>query len=95
MEILLGLDDFVLILFIFCVVQLDLFFYREPEEPKQLEDDEAGPQADFGLPAPEYGVSGGEWTTAQIPDAAWPGEAQAPIAAAPAGSWNDDGGKFC
>ncbi|CAA7033077.1 unnamed protein product [Microthlaspi erraticum] len=70
-------------------VMLDLFFYREPEEAKQLEDDEA-PQADFGLPAPEY-VAGGEWTTSQIPDAAWPGEAQAPIAAAPAASWNEDG----
>ncbi|CAH2061253.1 unnamed protein product [Thlaspi arvense] len=74
------------------VVQMDLFFYREPEEAKQIEDEEAGPQADFGLPPPEYGVAGGDqWTTAQIPDASWPGEAQEPISAAPAAaaSWTD------
>ncbi|KAL0885940.1 hypothetical protein Bca101_009923 [Brassica carinata] len=69
--------------------QMDLFFYREPEEAKQLEDEEAAPQADFS--APEYGVSGGDqWTTAAIPDASWTGEAQQPISATPAvGSWND------
>ncbi|CAN6906288.1 unnamed protein product [Brassica oleracea] len=64
-------------------VMMDLFFYREPEEAKQLEDEEAAPQADFA--APEYGVSGGDqWTTAGIPDASWTGEAQQPISAAPA-----------
>ena len=74
---------------------MDLFFYREPEESKQIEDEEAAPQADFGLPAPEYGAAGGEWTTAQIPDASWTGDAQQPISAAPAAaSWNDDIGKF-
>lgn len=74
----------------FCV-QVDLFFYREPEEAKPEDEDEVAPQAEFGLPAPEYG-GGDQWTTAAIPDAAWPGEAQAPISAAPAaGSWNDSG----
>ncbi|KAL1211642.1 Small ribosomal subunit protein uS2y [Cardamine amara subsp. amara] len=64
-------------------VMVDLFFYREPEEAKEEGDEEAAPQADFGLPAPEYGMVGGgdQWTTAQIPDAAWPGEAQQPISA--------------
>uniref|UniRef100_A0A1J3DIR3 Small ribosomal subunit protein uS2 n=1 Tax=Noccaea caerulescens TaxID=107243 RepID=A0A1J3DIR3_NOCCA len=72
-------------------VMVDLFFYREPEESKPEDEDESAPPADFGLPAPEYGMVGGDqWTTAAIPDAAWPGEAQQPIAAAPAaGSWND------
>ncbi|CAN6935151.1 unnamed protein product, partial [Brassica oleracea] len=70
-------------------VMVDLFFYREPEEAKPEDEDEVAPQAEFGLPAPEYG-GGDQWTTAAIPDAAWPGEAQAPISAAPAaGSWND------
>lgn len=56
-------------------MQVDLFFYREPEEAKQDEDEEA---------APEYGVVAlDQWTTAQIPDAAWPGEAEQPISAAP------------
>ncbi|VVA96488.1 unnamed protein product [Arabis nemorensis] len=65
-------------------VMVDLFFYREPEEAKQEEDEEAAPQMEFGLPAPEYGVVGGDqWTTAAIPDAAWPGEAEQPISAAP------------
>ena len=74
-------------------VQVDLFFYREPEEAKPEDEDEVAPQAEFGLPAPEYGVD--QWTTAAIPDAAWPGEAQAPISAAPAAaSWNDSTGEF-
>ncbi|CAN8239492.1 unnamed protein product [Cochlearia groenlandica] len=74
-------------------VMVDLFFYREPEEAKPDDEDESAPQADFGLPAPEYGVAGGDqWTTAAIPDAAWPGEAQQPISAAPGGaSWNESG----
>lgn len=79
------------------VVQVDLFFYREPEETKPEDEDEAGPQAEYGaLPAPEYGMVGGDqWTTAQIPDAAWPGEGQAPISAAPAAaSWSDSAGEF-
>ncbi|XP_010540101.1 PREDICTED: 40S ribosomal protein SA-like [Tarenaya hassleriana] len=75
-------------------VMVDLFFYREPEEAKQQEEDEAAPQADFGLPAPDYGVGaiGDQWTTAQIPDAAWPAEAQQPIPAVPAvASWSEAG----
>ncbi|KAG7576032.1 Ribosomal protein S2 [Arabidopsis thaliana x Arabidopsis arenosa] len=60
-------------------VMVDLFFYREPEEAKEEDDEE------YGLPAPEYGMVGGDqWTTAQIPDAAWPGELEQPISAAPA-----------
>ncbi|XP_010531882.1 PREDICTED: 40S ribosomal protein Sa-1-like [Tarenaya hassleriana] len=73
-------------------VMVDLFFYREPEEAKQQEEEEAVPQTDFGLPAPDYGVGaiGDQWTTAQIPDAAWPGEAQQPIPAVPAvASWSE------
>ncbi|KFK37891.1 hypothetical protein AALP_AA3G042600 [Arabis alpina] len=67
-------------------VMVDLFFYREPEEAKQ-EDEEAAPQLEFGLPAPEYG--GDQWTTAGIPDAAWPGEADQPISAAPVAAASD------
>ncbi|XP_024015562.1 40S ribosomal protein Sa-2 isoform X1 [Eutrema salsugineum] len=56
-------------------VMVDLFFYREPEEAKQEDEEEA---------APGYGIVGGEqWTTVQIPDSAWPGEAEQPISAAP------------
>lgn len=80
-------------IFVCCAVQVDLFFYREPEEPKAEDEDESALPADYGLPAPEYGMGGGDqWTTAAIPDAAWPGEAQQPIAAAPAaGSWDNSG----
>ncbi|CAA7041189.1 unnamed protein product [Microthlaspi erraticum] len=49
-------------------VMVDLFFYREPEEAKQEEDEEAAPQIEYRL------VGGDQWTTAQISDAAWPGE---------------------
>ncbi|XP_010485861.1 PREDICTED: 40S ribosomal protein Sa-2-like [Camelina sativa] len=66
-------------------VMVDLFFYREPEEAKEEGDEEAALQTDFRLPAPEYEMVGGDqWTTAQNPDGAWPGEAQQPISAAPA-----------
>lgn len=75
-------------------VMVDLFFYREPEEAKPQEEEEAAQQPEFGLPAPEYGVGaiGDQWSTAQIPDAAWPAEAQQPIPAVPAvASWSEAG----
>ncbi|CAD5322087.1 unnamed protein product [Arabidopsis thaliana] len=59
-------------------VMVDLFFYREPEEAKQEGDEEAEVQADYRM------VGGDQWTTAQISDAAWSGEVEQPISAAPA-----------
>lgn len=58
--------------------QVDLFFYREPEEAKEPEQEEAPAleYADYGS-AP---IGGGDWT-AQIPEAQWaPDLAAAPVA---------------
>ena len=51
-------------------MQVDLFFYRDPDEAKEKEEEEeaGGPPApDFG--APEYGAVPAMLT--QIPDAQW------------------------
>ena len=51
---------------------MDLFFYREPEEAKEKEEEEALPPPDFGIA--DYGaaplVASDQWS-AQIPDAQW------------------------
>lgn len=49
--------------------QVDLFFYREPEEAKEEEQEEAPAQIDY----PDYGGAaiGTDWSTAQIPEAQW------------------------
>ncbi|KAI3513418.1 hypothetical protein L1887_20750 [Cichorium endivia] len=72
-------------------VMVDLFFYREPEEAKEQEE-EAALTTDY----PDYGGGalggiGDQWS-AQIPDAQWAPDMPPPIAAAPvAGSgWTGD-----
>ncbi|KAF2323662.1 hypothetical protein GH714_036512 [Hevea brasiliensis] len=63
--------------------QVDLFFYREPEETKQQEEEEAVPVADYALPSADYGLSTAEWG-AQIAEGQWTAEAAPPpIAAVP------------
>ncbi|KAI4331328.1 hypothetical protein MLD38_029521 [Melastoma candidum] len=70
-------------------VMVDLFFYREPEEAKQQEEDEVVPAADYGLP--DFAGAGGadQWTS-QIPDAQWAADAVAPpMAAIQSAGWNE------
>ncbi|KAG5228873.1 hypothetical protein OIU77_023515 [Salix suchowensis] len=63
-------------------VMVDLFFYREPEEAKQQEEDETVPAADYSLPPADYGISAGEWSST-IADSQWTADvAQQPIPAA-------------
>ncbi|KAF9689829.1 hypothetical protein SADUNF_Sadunf01G0133200 [Salix dunnii] len=63
-------------------VMVDLFFYREPEEAKQQEEDETVPAADYSHPPAEYGISAGEWSST-IADSQWTADvAQQPIPAA-------------
>ncbi|KAJ6427170.1 hypothetical protein OIU84_022722 [Salix udensis] len=63
-------------------VMVDLFFYREPEEAKQQEEDEIVPAADYSLPPADYGISAGEWSST-IADSQWTADvAQQPIPAA-------------
>ncbi len=63
-------------------VMVDLFFYREPEEPKEQEGDEAIAAPDYGMA--DFQTSGlagltGEWGTA-MPDSQWGADAP-PVAA--------------
>ncbi|KAJ4717718.1 40S ribosomal protein SA [Melia azedarach] len=67
-------------------VMVDLFFYREPEETKQAEEEEAAPAIDYANVAPEYSMNlGSDQWPSQIADAQWPGEVPKPIAAVPGG----------
>lgn len=64
------------------IVQVDLFFYREPEEAKPQEEEDA-------VQAPEYiadytaGLGGEQWP-AHIADASWSTDVAAPAGALPA-----------
>ena len=70
---------------------MDLFFYREPEENKEQQEEEAPATADYA----DYtgGALGGisdQWS-GQIPDGQW-GETAAPaIPAVPGVTWTSDG----
>lgn len=68
---------------------MDLFFYREPEEAKEQEEDEA-PAVDY----PDYtaGAMGGiqdQWSS-QITDAQWNQDGAPAIPAVPGVGWNPD-----
>ncbi|KAF3451978.1 hypothetical protein FNV43_RR08074 [Rhamnella rubrinervis] len=75
-------------------VMVDLFFYREPEEAKQQEEEEAVAPADYGITdyatAGIAGLSGDQWPS-QLADSPWPTEVAAPIPAVPAADWSGDG----
>ncbi|MBA0627967.1 hypothetical protein Godav_022757 [Gossypium davidsonii] len=74
-------------------VMVDLFFYREPEEAKQQEEEEAIAAPDYGLPAADYGMvslATDQWP-AQIGDQWSADMVQPPISGVPAGNWGDQG----
>ncbi|KDP40652.1 hypothetical protein JCGZ_24651 [Jatropha curcas] len=74
-------------------VMVDLFFYREPEEAKQQEEEEAVPVADYALPAADFSLAS-DWGN-QIPDSQWTADAaQQPIPAAPAATLFPEQGGF-
>ncbi|KAK1276652.1 40S ribosomal protein SA [Acorus gramineus] len=64
-------------------VMVDLFFYREPDETKEQEEEEVlaapdyGAVGEYGVPAPGP-ISGEQWSTNQIADGQW-GEPAPPI----------------
>ncbi|GMH16053.1 hypothetical protein Nepgr_017894 [Nepenthes gracilis] len=69
-------------------VMVDLFFYREPEETKEPEEEDIAPVPEY---VPDYSAAigglAGDWS-AQIPDAQWaPDMATPPPAAAPDAEW--------
>ncbi|OAY36349.1 hypothetical protein MANES_11G014600v8 [Manihot esculenta] len=75
-------------------VMVDLFFYREPEETKEQEEEEAVPVADYALPPADYGLPAADWG-AQIADGQWTAEAAPPpIAAVPAANFYPEQGGF-
>lgn len=71
---------------------MDLFFYREPEETKQLEEEEAPAGPEYAIT--DFNASGlatdGQWPGAEQ---SWTDAVPQPIAAAP-GNWGTDTGKF-
>ncbi|MCD7450080.1 hypothetical protein HAX54_003498 [Datura stramonium] len=68
-------------------VMVDLFFYREPEEAKEQQEEEAPAIADYA----EYGGAalGGDWTSSQIPDAQWAADGATTVPVA-TGGWSGD-----
>ncbi|PON50597.1 Ribosomal protein [Trema orientale] len=74
-------------------VMVDLFFYREPEEAKQQDEEEALVVPDYGITdysaAGIGGLAGDQWS-AQIPDAAWPSEVPPAIPAVAAVDWTGE-----
>ncbi|CAN1827860.1 40S ribosomal protein SA, partial [Linum perenne] len=64
-------------------IMVDLFFYREPEEAKQQEEEEVA-AIDYAIPPPDYGLSAGDWN-APVGDGQWTSDAaQPPISGVPA-----------
>ncbi|KAJ8755856.1 hypothetical protein K2173_024401 [Erythroxylum novogranatense] len=73
-------------------VMVDLFFYREPEEAKQQEEEEAVQAVDYALPPTDFGLPSTDWT---MPDSQWVADvAPAPIPAAPAANLYPEQGGF-
>lgn len=71
---------------------MDLFFYREPEESKEQQEEEAPVQdyADYGAPAL------GALTADTWGDAQWQGDTGAPaIASAVTPGWSQEPGGYC
>nr|XP_027123063.1 40S ribosomal protein SA-like isoform X2 [Coffea arabica]XP_027126164.1 40S ribosomal protein SA-like isoform X2 [Coffea arabica]XP_027126216.1 40S ribosomal protein SA-like isoform X2 [Coffea arabica] len=67
-------------------VMVDLFFYREPEEAKEPQEEEA-PAPDYGdFTSAALGVQD-SWGTSNIPEGEWTMAAQPPIPAVPAAGW--------
>ncbi|KAG6425486.1 hypothetical protein SASPL_115924 [Salvia splendens] len=69
-------------------VMVDLFFYREPEEAKEEEQDEVAALPDY---ADYTAAAGADWSSAQIPDAQWAPEVAGAIAPVTSG-WTADAG---
>lgn len=71
------------------VVMVDLFFYRDPEEENEQEE-ETPIFADYADHS-AGGAIGGDWSTGQICEPQWTADAAAPVPSV--GGWDDvDGG---
>lgn len=79
-------------------LQVDLFFYREPEEAKEDQEDDVAVAADYSDYAAAGALGMGDQWSAQLTEAQWDGEtAQLPIAGAPVAAgvtgWSGADGK--
>lgn len=77
-------------------MQVDLFFYRDPEEAKEKEDEDVPQIADYGTADYVAPVIGGadQWPT-QVSDAPWPTDATTSVPAAPVVDWTAEPGFTC
>lgn len=73
------------------VLQVDLFFYREPEETKEPQEEEAAPLADYGEYNP-LGATDNWGTSGAIPEEQWAIPPQPAIPAVAATGWPGDAG---
>ncbi|KAA8541595.1 hypothetical protein F0562_022747 [Nyssa sinensis] len=73
-------------------VMVDLFFYREPEEAKEQEEEDAPAGPDYGdYSAPALGGIPGDQWPGPITDTQWtPDVLQSSIPAVPTGGWTQD-----
>jgi small subunit ribosomal protein SAe len=71
-------------------VQVDLFFYREPEEAKQQDEEEAVALPDYGVEYSAAPLVSDQWPL-QGSDPQWT-DLQAPISAVPA-TWSQEPGR--
>jgi small subunit ribosomal protein SAe len=67
-------------------LQVDLFFYREPEEAKQQDEDETNAIPDYGnTDFSAQALASDQWPVQG--DAQWNVDVQAPISAVPTTTW--------
>ncbi|XP_041018402.1 40S ribosomal protein SA-like [Juglans microcarpa x Juglans regia] len=71
-------------------VMVDLFFYREPEEAKQQEEEEAVAIPDYGLTDYSAAPLASDQWPVQGSDAQWNPDVQQPISAVPATTWGSE-----
>ncbi|KAJ4837546.1 hypothetical protein Tsubulata_028097 [Turnera subulata] len=74
-------------------IMVDLFFYREPEEAKQTEEEENVPAVEYSLPTVDYGLPSTDWNTSGA-DTQWAPDAAQPIPAVPAANLYPEQGGF-
>ena len=77
---------------------MDLFFYREPEETKEKEEEEAVVTADYGVADYSAATLPGDQWAAQIPEGQWAAAEMpppTPIPAVPGVEWTAAPGECC
>ncbi|XP_015580889.1 40S ribosomal protein Sa-2-like [Ricinus communis] len=71
-------------------IMVDLFFYREPEEAKEQEEEEAVPSAEYALPSTDFGLASTDWMNPSAENQWSADAAQPPISAVPVANMHPD-----